>query len=149
MAVHILSQASAYNPGADLWILPESNQSKWNKRMDWYLNFQLVKSTRHQPLEIDKDLEETIDHCGLKEWFRTSKMSQLLIGSAHLLPNKFVLQVEGSEDFESWVAQIYKAWTEIGKPTLRIFLPTGKNIGDFNQFWHRESDFEDFTVVLD
>lgn len=148
--IGVLSQASALNQGAQLWVVPGSENSRWTMKIDWYLNFQISKASRHQappsPLYLQKVAAET----GLeKTSFVTASQSPLLIPCHDLLPCRWTAMVPLHKNYTEWVLQIEKLWESLERPSFRVFLPAGQNAGGFNELWQNENKFEDFTVVLD
>lgn len=149
MAIHLLSAASAYNPGADLWILPPQKSSRWFNRVDWYLNFQLVKATRHHTVHMATELKELTSECELSEIKVIVNSHRQMVYSPNLLPNKWVVVVEESQDFHKWIKEIFTIWKGLNEPSLRVFLPPDRSMADFNKHWLQHSKKEDITVVLD
>ena len=151
MALSILSQASALNPGADLWILPALNESPWTSKLDWYLNFQISKASRHQSSEVPEYLNDVMEQTEQAQFVSITQVAQpLMISSTNLLPNKWVVLVS-LKDFQegTWVREAHNIWAGLQRPTLRIFLPPGQSAGQFQKEWQKHSDFQEFTVVLD
>lgn len=149
MAIHILSAASAYNPGADLWILPPQKSSRWFTRIDWYLNFQLIKASRHHTANITSELKELTTECELPEVKIVINDHRQMVYSPKLLPNKWVVVIEESQDFHKWIKEIYLVWKNLNESSLRVFLPPDKSMADFNKNWLMHSRNEEITVVLD
>jgi hypothetical protein len=137
-----LSQASALNPGADLWVVADLNHSKWTSKLDWHLNFQIAKASRHKSPELSPFLKEALEQTGQQELRFDVDGAPLLIQSESLLPNKWILIVPYAGDMKAWLSRISKAWTDLKKPSIRIFLPTGQSASQVTQF-------EDITLVLD
>lgn len=150
MAISILSQASALNPGSDLWIVPDINHSQWTSKLDWYLNFQISKSLRHEHKQLAAFTQDVLDETGLHR-IRVDipKTSPLMIASHNLLPNKWVVIAQWQQDLEGWVKQSHQIWSQLKEPSLRFFLPPGQSSGSFQREWKAHHKFEDFTVVLD
>jgi hypothetical protein len=147
--MNVLSLASAFNPGSDLWIIPDFAGSRWTTKIDWYLNFQLVRSTRRpQPetrnftLYVEK--EAGLDHILIN----APASAPLMITSKDFFPNKWVVMLPAA-DFNRWVKEVSDIWENLKNPSLRIFLPTGQNAGSFHKEWQKFHAFEDFTLVLD
>lgn len=150
MPITALSLASSYNPGADLWILPERKNCGLTQRLDWYLNFQISRAAKHATQALPERVSNILAKTGLPHLdFIETKRECLLIPSSNLLPNRWVVVIRGSDDFETWVEVAFKRWTEMRKPSLRLFLPTGKDLTDFQKAWRKYSDYNDFNVILD
>ena len=150
MSVSVLSQASALNPGSDLWIVPDLERSRWTAKLDWYLNFQICKASRHHspklPEFVGHVLRETEQ--GFPNVSLTAD-SPLMISSSDLLPNKWVLVVPWTENMSAWTEKVVKTWRDLKEPSLRIFLPPGQSAGSLQQQWQMHQASQEFTVVLD
>lgn len=150
MAITKLSQASALNPGADLWVIPNTQHSKLSHRIDWYLNFQFLKNELYSPKTTAAILTNILNECEIEPPnSKRKKNDGLLIGSEKLLPNRWVVQFPYTNNLENWCKKIIHTWEGLGKPTLRIFLPTGLSAGEFQSIWDQTQSFNDFTVVVD
>jgi hypothetical protein len=148
--MNVLSAASALNPGSDLWIVPDFDSSRWTPKLDWYLNFQIVRSTRHLTPELRNFTTYVQNETGLPSYQPPHRpIAPLMITSEAFFPNKWVVIIPVANDFRHWVSQISKVWEDLRSPALRIFLPTGQNAGSFNKEWQNHHSFEDFTLVLD
>lgn len=150
MSLSVLSQASALNPGSDLWIVPDLEKSHWTTRLDWYLNFQLCKSSRHITPNLPSFVTEVLEETELeKRVFPISSNAPLMIASEELLPNKWVVVLPWNGDLTKWTSSIFDIWQNLKEPSLRVFLPPGQSTGNLQAAWHTHHTFEDFTVVLD
>ncbi|MEN0058147.1 MAG: hypothetical protein AAGB31_04885 [Bdellovibrio sp.] len=152
MAISVLSQASALNPGSDLWIVPDLQSSQWTARLDWYLNFQVCKSSRHIPLQTKMPLNEILAETELSflhSESASSALSPLMIASEGLLPNKWVVIVPWQSELTPWTSSVFNIWQNLREPTLRIFLPPGQSTGNLQLVWQALHKVQDFTVVLD
>lgn len=150
MALSVLSQASALNPGSDLWIVPDLEKSQWTAKLDWYLNFQICKASRHVSAEIPSFVTEVVNETGLqKPVVPQAKVDALMIASGNLLPNKWVVVLPWNEDLSLWTSHIFEIWKKLQEPTLRVFLPPGQSTGSLQVVWQTHHTFEEFTVVLD
>lgn len=150
MALSVLSQASALNPGSDLWIVSDLEKSQWTAKLDWHLNFQICKASRHSPRLLPTYLNEVLTETELeKKNLKTSDQMPLMIASSELLPNKWVVLLPWNENMSQWISQAFEVWQKLKEPSLRIFLPPGQNAGSLQAAWHTHHTFEDFTVVLD
>lgn len=151
MSVHVLSPANAYNPGSDLWVFPELNESRWAQKVDWYLNFQILKNSQKEPLDLSSEIRSTLLSCELPEYdFKTSpETSSLMISSQIHLPNKWTVIVPGSKNFRSWIKQIHQLWEDLKEPSLRVFLPAEQTNNSFVESWNLIGVSRDLTLVLD
>jgi len=152
--MNVLSSASAFNPGSDLWIVPDSPNCRWTQKLDWYLNFQIIKNQRHLSPEIRNFTKLIQRETGLEVYDNSiPKSAPLMITSEAFFPNKWVVVVPMPPNYEIWVQEVSNIWENLKRPTLRVFLPTGQNAGSFHKEWQkryrRKDEVEDFTLVLD
>lgn len=153
-----ISNISALSNGADLWIIPQVEQSQWSKRLDWYLNFQIGKAVKHKLPTInpiltkilhDTELENEINHKAKNISFHHFSINTLLIAPGDLLPAKHLVLLNFENNLRKWVEEISNVWTQLGLPSLRIFIPQNIEIGDFNKEWELSADNDkEISVVI-
>lgn len=150
MSISVLSSAGRFNAGSELWITPPAEFSSVISEIDWYLNFQISqniardKRRRPEPLntilsEIDWDFPSA----------PTEKNSPLMISAEQSLPCRWVVLLFGCESIQSWTKDLFELWTNMNKPSLRVFLPKNIPSADWISLWRTHSSFEDLSVVLD
>ncbi len=145
-----LSQASALNPGAELWVTTDLEKSKWTAKIDWYLNFQIVKASRHQPPPLSEFLIKIIEKTNVEvQKMKPVTSASLLIYSQALLPNKWVAVVSYHDNLKEWMKNIYQVREQLQNPSLRIFLPAGQLTTTITEQLLTTDDEKEMTVVLD
>ena len=145
-----LSQASALNPGAELWVMADLEHCQWTAKIDWYLNFQIVKASRHEAPILSEFLAQIIDNTGVQvPEILALKDSSLLIHSQSLLPNKWVAVIPYVDNLKEWLKQISELWQGLQNPSLRIFLPTGQISNSVTKSLLSTKEEKEITVVLD
>lgn len=164
MPITTLSQASAYNPGHDLWVMSAPPASRWPHKMDWYLNFQFSRSIHHQSQTLPEQIKYVLHETELDQTLESTKVdfkkiasNGLLIRTDHLLPNRWVLILDDTSDRDSdkmgaahhWIEKVHTHWEKMNRPSLRVFLPSTLTPGDFAKEWAKKDSFEEFTVVND
>lgn len=146
----LLNSASALKPGNDLWIVPDKKNSKWSKKLDWYLNFQMLKHERNKSPDLDPELANILKASGLPEFQTNLKSdSPLMISAPNLLPSKWFIVIPYSENTKDWVEKIQTTWKGLNHPSFRIFLPQGVQVHEFQQQWEKKNEFQDYSCVLD
>ena len=148
MGVSQLASTQALTPGADLWVVGTPTESPWALKLDWALNFQMLRAGRHKKPAISHELQKVIDQTDLKKelpHLQNSKASRGLLVAADLnLPCRWVLMLE------EWnLTELHEAVTGLGNPSLRIFLPRSMNGESFAKTWSSLSGDHDFQLVLD
>jgi hypothetical protein len=143
-----LNHASGFNTGADLWAMADLKSSLWSKKIDWYVNFQLTEASFHQQPNLDSNINFWIKECELGEHRYFSKINQpWLVHSSETLPNRWVLLNSFEQGPEIWVNNIHQSWNQLGRVSLRVFLPESFSVTDFNRQWSVLEEFCDFGVV--
>lgn len=110
--------------GSDLWLVADAATSVWSRRIDWHLNFQAMKSERHQSFERPeqiKIIEEQWPHDTFN--LKIADRAPLLIASSGLLPCSKTVFITFLGDVNSWVSECVRTWNGLGKPPVRVFLP--------------------------
>lgn len=154
MPVLQLSQMTAFSTGSDLWILPSHGRTKTALRLDWLMNFQKSRSETHQSQKISDTVDLILKETEFpRPQVFFSDASPLAIPGAQLVPAKWVVYTSWNESdsnfLEAWTRSCFKTWKDLGKPTLRVFLPAGVVASDFQKKWKDISNFEDYSLVLD
>lgn len=148
--MQILSAASSLNPGSDLWILPAPAESRWPQRIDWYLNYQIHRASSHRMPLKSEPLNELLAEI---DWplpdLQAAPKGPLLIVSDGHLPARWLIVLPHEGETPTWVQKAWQVWSGLGRPSFRVFLPTGLDQNAFAQFWRDHAKFEDFSVVLD
>lgn len=148
MAVKKLDALSALGSGSDVWIIAGLDDSKWARKIDWYLNFQLMRA---EPRHVGSIAKPSIPLLGFVEqakeqWdfempkVQLSEAAPLMIASSSLLPNVTTVQVTLGQGDESWVAQCHRIWSNLGRPSLRVFLPGAMSSEKFAKQWSKVSE---------
>lgn len=149
MAVSVLTQANCLSPGADLWIIPQLDQSQISPRIDWYLHFQVSKMERHAPTEQSAQLKYILAQTELElSPIKNSNPETLMIPTLGALPCQWVI-VNDHTDFKTWVESSIKTWKALKQPSARFFLPTGQKATQFEEFWKSSGQLDDYSVVIE
>lgn len=118
--VQLLSATQAYQPGADVWILPPPEASALARNVDWLLNFQITRGLANEPRRRGEQLEGLLKKI---KWALPAAHDQsgspLLIAAAGRLPTRWVLLPERWDGELSFL----KAAAELRPAKLRLFLP--------------------------
>ncbi len=145
MPQSILSLNQCFQPGDDLWIIPDYENSKLTQKIDWYLNFQISKSKMHHRPIISNFLEKTLEQCELPKFNFTEK-NILMIAPQNLLPSQWVVVVS-FQNLLQWKSEIDRVWNDLGTPKTRVFLPKQIMVNDIDQTWTKVQP--EFTFVID
>lgn len=150
MAIQFLSQASAFNSGADLWVTAEKIDSTFGPLMDWYLNFQIAKSTIHQTAVRSQVIEKILLDSELPTpQIKTAPTQSLMICAENLVPAKWIIIFPRKQDLTLWCQEIYDRWKGLNFPSIRIFLPTGTTPAEFEKVWLAVGGTDQISVVAD
>lgn len=145
MSPKVLYKSGCLGAGANLWILPDFDQTEWVKSIDWYLNFQLSKAHAFQPQPLPKELEKLAEKFPLRKHSFQSP-PPLLVASSEFFPNQAVIKIS-LKDEKQWLHEVYKIWKQMKQPTLRLFLPRKLTKSNFESLWPEPIDMEHIAVV--
>lgn len=124
MPAQVLSLASAFNSGADLWVVPERKHSTLARKLDWLLNFQIAKTSQHQSLEISENIRTVLNQTELTSTeFKNVEQDCLMIASRHLLPAQWILVIKESDELGTWVNHISKMDVVLPTPACESSYP--------------------------
>lgn len=150
MPAQVLSLASSFNSGSDLWVIPERKHSGLARKLDWLLNFQIAKTTQHQSLEISENIRDILNQTDLHPTeFKNEEQDCLMIASQHLIPAQWVLVIKESDNLQTWVQRIFEKWRGLSYPSLRVFLPQGTDSHRFESLWLAAGGTDQLSLVVD
>lgn len=146
----VLSTASAFSSGHDLWVVSDRTHSRWALRLDWYLNFQMLQGERRKSHQLAEPVKALLEESGLPQP-RTSitESAPLLISADGRLPARWVLFLPMDGASDEWVNRLASVWTKLQKPSMRVFLPTGVDGLPFTEEWKKHSSLENCALILD
>lgn len=144
MGVTSLPSTQALTPGADLWVIGTSTESAWALKLDWSLNFQVLRASTHQKPVLPPDLSEVLNETGLERVEAPVTKSDLLIAADMNLPCRWVLSLD------TWdLASLKKTSQGLGDPALRVFLPRAIDTEKFVRQWTETMGERDFQLVVE
>lgn len=149
MPILPLNHLSAFSAGADLWICPDIGNSKWTQELDWHLNHQILKGTRHKIPVLGPDMKGLLYENQMAWTDVVTPYDDLLISTGLQLPNRAVMIVAWNGQLKKWCQHIVDQWSRMQYPSLRLFLPKGVSTSEVSREWQNLSDHQDLTVVLD
>jgi hypothetical protein len=141
----LLSQSTALLPGAELWILPQYEESSWTCTIDWMLNFIILKNLRHQRSQLQSEMLSFIS----ETQFPVSQIEtehknkdMLLILSDKLTPNRWIIHspvhAKQRQELQDWVKQITLTAKSLKALSMRVFIPKSVGSTDFFQLFDQE-----------
>ncbi|MES2857076.1 MAG: hypothetical protein V4692_14505 [Bdellovibrionota bacterium] len=144
----ILDQLTAFTPDAQIWMIPDLENSAWTKKIDWYLNYQIQRSLPHRPASFSKDLADVIEKSEFDApTLRLDPESPLMIACETLLPAKQAIVVPLKASEADWVSTCHRVWVGMGRPSVRIFLPKRITTQSFAKLWPKQ-DLDGSVEVL-
>lgn len=159
MANQSLDALSALASGVDLWVVPDLDHSKWARRIDWYLNFQIVRARPHVLPRLSSKLNEILASAEFTApEVSVSPSAPLLVASQDLLPNRATVVVpwsEGENSQREWVRRCHALWRDLSKPyapnglSARFFLPGQLSSDAFLKAWPKEDSSASVQVVAE
>jgi len=144
MGVIPLAPTQAWTSGADLWVVGLPENSAWARKIDWELNFQILRASKHQKPELSPELNQVLQKTGLEALSIDRTGAPLLVAADLNLPCRWVLSLSRIE-----APSLLSTWQDLGKPKLRIFLPQTQSVETFTKEWDELAGEGDFQVVLE
>lgn len=137
MNLQTRDESSAFAPGCDVWIVSEPESSIWTRKIDWYLNFQIMKASLHVMPSVSAQLRSisAANEFELDEGATQSRTAPLMIASSRLVPAAKTVVVRFGGDLSAWVSSCHKVWQSLQAPRTRIFLPDGVGSERFSAAW--------------
>ena len=150
MALQIHQSAQALGSGADLWIVPETEECELVRKVDWYLNFQLERAKYHKAQELSPELQDLLKQEELSPSDHTleEKSPKLVVSQSALLTELVASIPKGDSQFPEWIQHCEKLWTKLGRPRVLIFLPKGVSSEQFKKTWREFKDPHEVSAVL-
>lgn len=137
MNPELVDELKALTPGCDVWIVADPATSKWTRKIDWYLGFQVMKAAVHEPREIPAELKSILEKEEMDPVrVPTLKSSApLMVASSGRLPTKMTVVVPYKDDLAEWAKKCHGIWQNLNCPPLRVFLPDFTNSKAFISAW--------------
>ncbi len=124
----------AFTKGADLWIISDPQHSFWSRLIDWYLGFKF-HANRHQ-LSLKPLNHSPLSPSIVEEEIPQLKTHPILLESSQRLPNLWTLETCYCSQ---WVKSIYKIWSDLNRPRVRVFIPKPLTQTMFENQWFQLS----------
>jgi hypothetical protein len=152
----VLSQNSAIGSGHDLWVLPHYKTSSWTPQIDWLMNFQILKTSRHISAKMNSRLIGILKMNEIQVQPVEIDTNELLIPTPLFFSNRWILYCSNMMSSEKevllnhWFKTIFKHWTGLQSPTMRIFLPYGVGLNEAQKSWSLlDKNNEKVAFVID
>ena len=149
MPILPVNQVSALSSGADLWICPDLQNSKWTIQIDWYLNHIISKSDSYETPKLSQNMKGLLFENELVFHDISTPSVDLLIACSHQLPAQWLLVAPWNGQIQKWSQRLHEHWKKLNYPSMRLFLPKGITPSECSREWQKITDHQDFTVVLD
>jgi hypothetical protein len=147
MAIHTLYRAQAFGPGCALWIIADQPKNPINIRIDWYLNFQLMKARSHHTEKWAPQLKTILKDNNITQFENEDSIKKpLMVPADQNFPVNNIVEIPSPEDKKNWVSKAQTIWEKLNHPELRVFLPTEISTEEFKTYWSGPKN-KDITVV--
>jgi hypothetical protein len=134
-----LDDSDAFAEGAPLWILASLEQSLWTRKLDWYLNLQLLRAEPHRPQHLSDFLKQLLAQQELAPLLSSvSAQSPLMIAAQAFVPTDQIVILFETET-KPWVQSAHHIWNKLGKPATRLFLPDFVSAANLNNVWPKDA----------
>jgi hypothetical protein len=135
------------SPGFDVWITAEPDQSHWSRVIDWYLGFQMMRASRHQPAPMPEGLKQILAIEAIEApRLEITSAAPLMIASARNVPNSNTIMIPFHE-IKAWVKDCRRIWIGLNRPKTRFFLPDGVASENFLAAWGDDREMIDVVAA--
>ena len=139
-SIKTIAAQTALTGGCGLWIVAEPEKSKWARKIDWYLNFQLVRAEDHASPETSVELDEIVQKWHVDSIrFEIEANAPLMVASARLLPVAKTVLIPFSGDAQAWARVCNQVRQNLQNPVTRIFLPESLDPDAFTKAWPKSA----------
>jgi len=146
--IKTIEAQTALTSGCGLWIVAEPEKSKWARKIDWYLNFQLMRAEDHEQKEISAELEEIANKWHVESIrFEIDETAPLMVASAQLLPVSRTVLIPFTGDAHSWARACNQVRQNLKHPVTRIFLPESLDADTFAKAWPKANHAGEATAT--
>jgi hypothetical protein len=139
MAVFAFDQASLKS-GCPLWFTAQPTVSQLARKLDWYLNFQIMKSECRKPQSITAELVKIENEWGIERAdLSVGAQAAVLIPSHAYFPNKQTVILQFDGDGKGWAEAVQKTALGLREARIRVFLPDDLSSEEFKESWPRKT----------
>lgn len=150
MALKVLDPNNALTSGSRLWVVSDLEKSHWARKIDWYLNFQLLRAEPHRSPELSPEIKSVMERWEFDApEISIAERAPLMVASSKLLPNTQTVMVPLSAKEELWVKACHRIWQDLGRPTMRVFLPEESTVEGFSKHWPKADQEAAIELVAD
>ena len=144
----------ALSAGCDVWVVPDLDQSLWARRIDWYLNFQFQRAELHKAQSLPAELNFILSNYEFTPPFTEPPLSEagkshLMVASYERLPNRKTILVSQMDSPQDWVRACSSLWVDLGRPSIRVFLPTMMSAQAFRTYWSAKESVAGVECIED
>lgn len=120
----------------DLWIVPPPNHSAWFSRLDWYLNWQMIKGTSHRSMPPAAELFRLLHENGMEmDVMPSNENAPLLISARGLTPASQCLVLPMRGDLKEWIEEAKDIAVKLQCESAQVFLPAGADEEKAEKIW--------------
>jgi hypothetical protein len=135
-----ITAQAALTGGCGLWIVAEPEKSKWARKIDWYLNFQLVRAEDHDQPKTASELKEIVQKWHVEPVrIEVEPDAPLMVASAQLLPVARTVLIPFTGDAQAWARVCSEVRKNLQQPATRIFLPESLEAEAFARAWPKST----------
>ena|GEM_PF-3277409 len=135
MQIEELPNNMVYKEGSEFWVAADKAHSSWAHKLDWYINFLIAKVSQVKRQELSPELQTILS----EEQIEAPKnihfeKPNLYLATRQFLPNQALMIIPYFENNIPWLEELERVWLDLGKPSLRVFLPKGMQKESFIEF---------------
>lgn len=152
---------NALSDGSDVWMVASLEASAWARRIDWYLNLQMLRSEARSfdsanladeglpvPARLTPELERILEKNGFEAPIvKVDAGAPLMVATLGRLPTNVAVLVPLEKNANEWASSCHRVWKELGSPRVRVFLPDAWKVGEFESAWPKTDRTVEVEIV--
>lgn len=135
-----------------LWVIPPPGKSAWFAKIDWYLNWQMIRGLAHESQRPSTELLRLAREHGLPEPILSSTTrTPLMIAARGRLGTDQCVVLEMSDSVADWLKLVHDLTVKLGSAKTRVYLPSGTSRAKAQELWKNitakdKFDKEEFAI---
>ena len=141
--------SACYTPGADLWVVPLSQNSSWFRKLNWYCSSQLTLWFFKKHPSFSPQMKDIIQKEALP-FNDSQKMSatDILVDTTNIFPNRAVLAIDVSKGLNFWLKDLRSKSDQLNTSKIRIFWGQSQIQELIKGLKEIQNDLEDLSLEI-
>jgi hypothetical protein len=133
-----MTSHQSFQSGAELWITPHPTQSSWTAKIDWLINFQILKAKQLKPQMMSPELKQIQQLCQIHAPEQQPTPERFLFPVGDHLPTQWLAVMPYTETEQNFLAETLSILKSFQAKTVRIFLPKSIKLDLAKKFFEQK-----------